>query len=166
MRQRNPHLLHEKLSANLKDIKPLLVKRDELIDVGCGEGHLYKALGHAKYTGIDRDLVSIKLARNAWPSVDFRNMDLYDLKGSWDVVVCSRVLVHLPDFEGAMKVLRRCARKYCVIIVATGPDRVEFESRNNVYFRTFSEGTLRSVGDCVIKDHQSYSTVIYAASSH
>lgn len=159
MRQAKPNEL-QKIDKNLKDIREFLKDGDTILDAGCGQGVFYKALGKRPgYTGIDRDAGEIEKAKEAWPEVDFRVGDLYDIKGEWDVVICSRVLIHLPDFEGAMKVLLGCAKRACIILVGTGGDVADDEGA--VWFRKFSTETLESVGKCEIRKRDPYATVIY-----
>lgn len=160
MRQSSPGNLW-KIRKSIADVQKLIGEGDTVLDVGCGQGHFFKILFPKKeglYTGIDRDAGEIAVAKEGWGG-DFKVMDLYDLEGQWDIVVCSRVLIHLPDFEGTMKVLLGCARKYCVLIVAMGDDRADNEGK--AYFRTFSGKTLESVGKCEIKKYSTYATVIY-----
>lgn len=162
MRQAKPEKI-EKVRQNLEDIKSFLKDGDTILDVGCGVGVFYKHLGEPPgYFGIDIDAGEISKAKEAWPEADFRVMDLYDLKGRWDVVICSRVLVHLPDFEGAMKVLLGCAKRLCIILVGIEHDRVGQEE-SGVYFRQFSEDTIRAIGDCTIIPRVTYATVAYGA---
>jgi 2-polyprenyl-3-methyl-5-hydroxy-6-metoxy-1,4-benzoquinol methylase len=159
MLQSAPHAI-KKIEKNIGDIKALLKDGDTIMDAGCGQGVLYTHLGKPEgYSGIDINAGEIREARIAWPDGPYKVMDLYDLKGSWDVVICSRVLIHLPDFEGAMKVLLGCAKRHCVIVVPTDGDKVSDEGTR--YFRSFSVETLSSVGKCEIKHHSPYSTVIY-----
>jgi 2-polyprenyl-3-methyl-5-hydroxy-6-metoxy-1,4-benzoquinol methylase len=160
MRQANPGKL-VKLRKNIADIKGLISEGDSVLDVGCGQGRLCLELfpKGGPYTGVDINEEEIEIAKAGLPEVDFRVMDLYDLKGEWDVVICSRVLIHLPDFKGAMKVLLDCAKKYVVLIVGISIDRAEDEG--GVHFRTFSGRTLESVGACEIRKYEPYATVIY-----
>lgn len=160
MRQANPSKLW-KLRKNLEDIRELIKDGDTILDVGCGRGVFYEVLGRpAGYCGIDIDAGEIEKAKETWPEAKFELKDLYDIKGRWDVVICSRVLIHHPDFEAAMKVLLGCAKRCCVIVVWVGADSAKDEG--GVWFRTFSETTLRSAGDCrIITHHDRYTTVIY-----
>jgi len=167
MLQSNPQNLG-KIEPNIGHLTDLLKPEDSLVDVGCGDGHLYDYLAnagfHNSYPGIDRDEQSIARAKARNQTVDYRVGELKDLRGSWDVVFCSRVLIHIPDLEENIRILRSCARKYCVLVLAVGGDRTEWSERFNSYFRWVSHETLKSLGDYEIKKHSPYCTVIYASS--
>jgi 2-polyprenyl-3-methyl-5-hydroxy-6-metoxy-1,4-benzoquinol methylase len=162
MGQQNPHQL-KKIRPNIEDLKSVLLPEDELVDVGCYQGHLYRELKHQKYTGIDLFEDNLNVARFEHPGASFLAGDLFSLEGLWDVVFCCRVLVHIPDFDKAVERLRSCARKHCAIVIPMGEDKTEKEriKGQTVYFRTFSEETVKSAGACEIRHHQPYSTVIY-----
>lgn len=159
MHQRNPHFL-KKIHKNLDDLKEFLKPEDELLDVGCCEGHLFHHLKHEKYTGIDLFPENIAEARRNHPTGRFEVCNLFDLKGQWDVVFCSRVLIHVPDFELAVKTLRSCTRKHCLVTLAMGIDRCERDVEG-CYFRTFSKETVYKTGPLEIRPHPQYATVIY-----
>lgn len=167
----------KKIRSNIVDLSALLRPEDSLLDVGCNIGSLYEKLNHANYEGIDIDPATIARAKERFPGVNFRCMDLFDLEGKWDVVFASRVLPHLP-FAETIKKLLECTNRLCVVlvvVVARGEtDQMVLENgaryeRPDSYFRTFSEETLYSAGDCRIirggveseDGRRRYSTVIY-----
>lgn len=162
--QDNPYKL-SKLKKNLEDFRAVWSPEDSLLDVGCNVGNIYKELGRPeKYFGIDLNADLISKARADYGD-KFEVGDLYELDKSADVVLCSRVLMHLPDLEPAIRKLRSAARKHCVLFIPVSTeDSCDIELRSDglfSYFRAFSEKTLREQGDCVIHEHQPYSTVIY-----
>ena len=158
MCQRNPHFL-KKIYKNIEDLKDFLGPDDELLDVGCGQGHLSHHLKHPKYSGIDLFPENIAEARSRHDG-KFEVGNLFDLKGQWDVIFCSRVLIHVPNFELAVKTLRSCARKYCLVTLPLGIDSCELE-KDGPYFRTFSRATIDATGPIEVREHTQYSTVIY-----
>ena len=151
-----------KISKNMDDLMEFLSPEDELLDAGCFKGHLYEALHHQRYTGIDLFYDNIKEARQNFPGVRFEQKDLFDLKGKWDVVFCCRVLMHIPRFRDAISILRRCARKKLIVVLPIGDDAMLLEDveGGRVYFRTFSEGMIQDTGGTVRLRHP-YSTAIY-----
>jgi SAM-dependent methyltransferase len=159
MFQSNPHFL-KKIYKNIDDLKEFLKPDDELLDVGCGHGHLCPRLGHEKYTGIDLFPENISEAKRLHPAGKFEVGDLFELKGQWDVVFCSRVLIHIPNFEQAVKTLRACAKKYCLVTLPIGGDVCDL-GRDGAYFRTFSEATIGATNPIEIRAHDLYSTIIY-----
>jgi 2-polyprenyl-3-methyl-5-hydroxy-6-metoxy-1,4-benzoquinol methylase len=148
-----------KLEPNYSDLAKVLKPEDSLIDVGCNIGEFCRRWKHNNYLGIDISAESVKAARERNPGYRFEICDLFDLLGTWDIVLCSRVLMHLPRFSAAVKALRNVTRKHCVLFVPMSVD--ECYKIGNSYFRMFSEQTIRKQGECVIYEHQPYSTVIY-----
>ena len=166
--QSNPHNL-KKISANLDDFRKILKPEHTFLDVGCHMGHVYDYLGRPeKYKGIDLSAALVKQARHDYPGADFEAKNLYGLEGSWDVILCCRVLMHLPDFEGAVEKLKSCARKYLVLVIPIGADAVNVENDRTTkksYFRTFSRQTILKTGATEIIKHEPYSTIIYKKES-
>lgn len=163
--QHAPHKF-SKLNANIVDLRRVLRTEDSLLDVGCNTGEMYRVLGHQNYTGIDFDLHYIETARGAFPNVPFHCQDLFDLSGLWDVVLCSRVLIHVAPFNEAMKRLIAAANRYLVIFAPVASEdcceKIRFE-KDILYFRRFSEHAFRAYGQCEIIKHHPYSTIIYIA---
>lgn len=163
MDQKNPEALG-KIWGSVTDIRTILIPDDEIADIGCCHGHMWKALGKPKnYTGFDFSQVNIDTARGLWPTVRFEVGNLFEMTGSWDVVICSRVLMHLPDFELAVERLKGMARRKLVIVIPLGQDKVMVEDAGkgrHTYFRTFKESRVLATGGKITK-HGRYSTVIY-----
>ena len=96
------------------DIKPYLdlVKRDNrVLDLGCGNGRIYKALRSKKidYLGIDFSKKELEWAKKNYPKVKFINADItktetYKNIGKFDVCFCLAVLHHIPG-EDLQKVV-------------------------------------------------------------
>ena len=74
-----------------------------ILDIGCGNGNISLALGSLGHevVGVDIDNESIAIAsgRNPFGHVSFRQTDVasMDLSDTFDAIVCSEVLEHLPD---------------------------------------------------------------------
>ena len=98
-------------SLNLKKIKTA-------IDVGCGNGRHLKSLGfqllNAKIIGIDQSVEEITKLQNEFSNHicknqnsyefimgDVRNIEIED--NSQDLVICSEVLEHVPNFKDVLK---------------------------------------------------------------
>jgi len=111
---------------NLKKIK-------KVIDVGCGNGRHLKSLGFkltdSEIIGIDQSVPEItKLNKefnesvckngNAYKFItgDIREMDVPD--NSQDLVVCSEVLEHVPNFEAVLEECYRILKPGSVMLVS------------------------------------------------
>lgn len=153
----------KKIQRNLEDLKAILSPEESLLDVGCNAGHVYGALGHENYEGVDLDIGAVQCARETYPG-KFRHADLFSLAGRWDVVLASRVLMHVPA-EDALRKLLSLAKKYCVVFAPIDQQDVcqliKLHDDQLCYFRKFSEHALRAFGDCTIHKRDPYSTVIY-----
>jgi len=162
MSQRDGWFL-KKINANIGHLKKVLRPQDSLLDVGCCEGYMSRELAHPNYQGIDLLESNVQRARELFPGVDFRQGNLFDLEGKWDVILCSRVLSHIPNYREAIERMKSCARRYLVIIVRVGDEcslREEIDRNGRRYFKTYTEEMLR-FGKCDIYRTDRDSTVIY-----
>jgi SAM-dependent methyltransferase len=108
-------------------VRPLGVR--DCLDAGCGQPYLLEALGRelgletygcdisdrvmddSHGTPVAREFRVLDLTRETWPERTF------------DLVVCSEVLEHIPDWPTAVANLARMARRYVLITVPTGKVR-------------------------------------------
>lgn len=100
-RQTRSKPLWPELQGYLQNVK----KEDQVLDVGCGNARIYKALQdkNIKYTGIDFVSEFIEENKQKYPKADFKLVDITK-KQSWgrvkkkfDVVFCIAVLHHMPN---------------------------------------------------------------------
>lgn len=166
MLQASPQKLG-KIDKCILNIKAVLKPEYSLLDVGCGQGFFYPKLEHENYLGIDLNESEIEQAKRNHPAGRFEVGDLFDLKGEWDVVVCSRVLIHVAPLDVAMEKLLAAAKKYLCLVVHVGnKDEVtEYVNRptGRFYFRVIDRSTLNKYGKCSIhEDGHHYSAVIYS----
>ena len=101
---------------------------DTVLDAGCGEGTLSRmiAMKGAIVTGTDISEPNVanakKIAEGEGLTIAFQTADLENLPfpdNSFDVVVCSHVLEHIPDFDKGLQEIFRVARKRVVFAVPT-----------------------------------------------
>ena len=107
----------------LKTVELLPVSATSVLDAGAGPGVLMNyflfAPGYTNVTAIDKR-VMLKMVEMS-PLQDFRIMDVCDLKfesNSFELVVCTEVLEHLPtekQFNEALQELRRVVSKTLLI---------------------------------------------------
>lgn len=165
MYQRRPNEL-DKIAPSIRDLKGILSPEDTLLDAGCCEGHLYEYLGHDKYTGIDIVPENIAAAKERLPNVRFEVWNVLELKEVWDVVFCSRVLMHLPNYEENVEMLRKIAKKKLVVVIPQRGSYTSIETnklgvRGTVMFRSFSGAELGPSNPEKVIKHEKFSTVIY-----
>jgi SAM-dependent methyltransferase len=109
-----------------------------VLDLGCGEGrHAVAAARDAgEVVGVDLDPDRLRAAREDYDTYaegtpgSFLRGDALSLPfadDAFDVVVCSEVLEHIPDYEAALGELRRVCRPGGTLAVSVpreGPERV------------------------------------------
>lgn len=117
---------------------------DRVLDLGCGEGrhaHGLHVLGGLDVVGVDLDEASLQKARDGLASLpprpegdpgrtefltgDATRLDFAD--GSFDAVICSEVLEHLPDYDAALREIRRVLRPHgrlCISVPHAWPERL------------------------------------------
>lgn len=86
-----------------------------LLDVGCGNGRLYKFLKteNTDYIGIDNNRAFLKIAKQKYPKTKFKYADAIRLpfpSKSFDSVWCIAVLHHLPIKTLRLKACKEIAR--------------------------------------------------------
>lgn len=107
---------------------------ERFLDVGCGEGrHTIGAYLHADVEAIGVDLSEKDLAtardraeqfvdpENKNRSLHFQTANALELPfedNSFDKVICSEVLEHIPDFQGVLKELQRVVKDDGVIAIS------------------------------------------------
>lgn len=96
------------------------VQGDSVLDAGCGRGHLAALMAcadpGAKVVGVDL----APPAKEGPANLSFVEGWLGRLPfadGSFETVVCTHVLEHVPDLEGALADLRRIARRRLILVV-------------------------------------------------
>ena len=109
-------------SANeiIKDILPSLIrnkKSPSILDLGCGNGHLYEFLNshkEIKYTGVDFSKPLIEAARNNYYDANFVIADINNLtkvlKNDFDLIIFSHVLEMLESPEKALFIARKFSK--------------------------------------------------------
>ena len=88
-----------------------------VLDAGCGEGYVYRAMkkrGYSgKWTGYDISPEAIEYARHESPEVEWQTAGVERLPfpdRSFDLVLSSEVLEHLPDPRSAVSAFRGSSR--------------------------------------------------------
>jgi len=136
---------HRHLRRIIKEmIRPL--KFQSVLDVGCGQGSLLAELKlefpAIKPTGVDVSLSAIEFARRRVPDGDFRVLDVTEasLDTSYDLVICSEVLEHIPNDLIAIRNLKKMTKKY--LLVSTPQGRMRGFEKQIGHVRNYASGEL------------------------
>lgn len=130
------------LTARLNHLS--LTPGDRVLDLGCGEGrhiHGLHMLGGIDAIGVDLDEASLQKARDGLATLpprrdgDFHMTQFMrgDATGlpfpdaSFDALICSEVLEHLPDVNAALAEIRRVLKpdgRLCITVPHAWPERL------------------------------------------
>jgi SAM-dependent methyltransferase len=132
-----------------------MLKFDSLLDVGGAEGYMsavVKKLFDVKVRSCDLSDEACKRAKEIF-DVDADPVDSVSLPypdSSFDILLCSESLEHIPKYEAVLKELLRVARKAVVVTVPhDGPKAVAENIRNKVPHGHIHDFTLASFKDLV-----------------
>jgi len=153
-------------TVNFKHFK--LEKGDVVLDLGCGEGrHVISAYLEEEVTSIGVDLCLDDLKTTAEkfePFAEEENseksfnltcasaLQLPFPDNSFDKVICSEVLEHIPDYEGALKEINRVLKPgglFCASVPRFWPEWIcwyysdEYHENEGGHLRIFLETQLR-----------------------
>lgn len=98
------------------------IPRPRLLDVGCGSGYYSEVFSTllpdgVDYTGVDYSDAMIERARARYPSASFEVADATRLPhadGAYDIVFNGVSLMHIIDYQAAIREAARVAARYCV----------------------------------------------------
>lgn len=106
----------------LSNVKPGM----KVLDVGCGDGVLSLMMAEkgAEVVGVDLSVPNIKAAKKYAGKIraSFLTGDVENLpfdNDSFDLVVSSHVLEHLPDFDRGLREVMRVTKKRAIIAIPT-----------------------------------------------
>jgi SAM-dependent methyltransferase len=92
-------------------------KGERVLDVGCGNGRIFKALSGqgVEYFGVDQSCALIKICQEKYSGQSFVVADIADLgvisKYDFNWVFCVAVLHHLPGFDSRLNALKQLKNK-------------------------------------------------------
>jgi len=114
-----------------------------LLEVGCGSGYYSEVFatllpGNVSYTGIDYSEVMITRARARYPSAAFEVADATRLPYSdnaFDIVFNGVSLMHIIDYQAAIREAARVAARYCIFHSVP-----VFDDHRTTYLRKYAYG--------------------------
>lgn len=125
------NIVYRRLIANFERHLLALLTQSvprSMLEVGCGEGHWIAQIGERmpeiELVGLDIGIEVLQEARQASPSAQFLQGSALGLpfaSNSFDHVLATEVLEHLPDPAAAVAELARITRRHCVISVPYEP---------------------------------------------
>ena len=119
------------------------IAEPRVLEVGCGSGcysEVFATLvpGGVRYTGVDYSDAMIAHARLHYPSIAFEVADATALPypdGAFDIVFNGVSLMHIIDYEAAIREAARVADRYCIF--HTVP---VFDDHRTTYLRKYAYG--------------------------
>jgi len=101
---------------------PALESCGSVLDVGCAAGSFFSIIRTLKpeirYVGVDVSPKMVTMARSLYPAARFEVSDGSRLSfqdGAFDLVLCTGVLHHNPNYEEIIREVYRVAAKGCIL---------------------------------------------------
>ncbi len=119
------------------------IPRPRLLEVGCGSGYYSEVFatllpGVVNYTGIDYSDAMIARARARYPSMVLEVADATKLPyadGAFDIVFNGVSLMHIIDYQAAIREAARVAARYCIFHSVP-----VFDDHRTTYLRKYAYG--------------------------
>jgi SAM-dependent methyltransferase len=92
-----------------------------ILDVGCALGesirHFAKVWPHATLHGIDFSTTAIARCKDELGKMAIFSVgDFVDIEGRYDIIYCSNVLEHFPDFDTKARQLAKHCNRLCILV--------------------------------------------------
>lgn len=114
--------LKELYASERRFLEPALEGCTSVLDIGCAAGGFFPMLRALRpgirYLGIDTSSEMIRQARLSYPEAEFHVMDGSHLplpESCFDLVLCTGVLHHNPNYSEMIQELYRVASKGCLL---------------------------------------------------
>ncbi|MFC1825540.1 glycosyltransferase [Thermodesulfobacteriota bacterium] len=101
--------------------KFLVPEGRSILEFGCGTGELLNSLRPKKGVGIDFSPEMLKIAKNKYPDLEFREADMESTDHwgeTFDFLIMADVVGHLQDIEEAFRRLRPFCRRSTRVIIS------------------------------------------------
>lgn len=109
---------------------------DNILDIGCARAGLLKVLGipQDRYTGFDISKTMIKQNKKDYPNAGWDTGNITNLPyndNSFDVVVCSDVLIHVPQdqWHQALDECLRVANTYVLLVIRNKIGKTKYSTQ-------------------------------------
>jgi len=123
------------MKALIDLLKKIETKNKNLLEIGCSSGYYSEVIKRAgfdlNYEGCDYSAEFIKLAKERYPRINFKvsdatNLDYQD--NQFDIVISGCCLLHIIDYELAIKEVARVAKNFVIF------HRTPIISKNQMVF--------------------------------
>jgi 2-polyprenyl-3-methyl-5-hydroxy-6-metoxy-1,4-benzoquinol methylase len=98
----------------------------QILDLGCGQGHLTEkmrqALQTAEFSGLDYSVSAIEYAHDHFPGIEFAVGDACQsiyTNGFFDVVVCNNLWEHVPDPLSLLSKIKATLKPGGYLVIST-----------------------------------------------
>lgn len=99
------------------------LRQPRLIEIGCGSGYYSEVFAHllpsgVHYAGVDYSTAMVAQARARYPAAQFAVADAARLpypEASYDIVFNGVSLMHIVDYESAIREAARIAGSHCIL---------------------------------------------------
>jgi hypothetical protein len=128
-------------------IKHGIEKASSVLDIGCGDLEVVKALNISGYLGVDQSAQAIEIARRARPDWQFRLAPEPDVPPA-DMVLCMEVLIHQETEAAYRAMIAVLAEKTLGTLLVSGFQASSEAIQNNpmLFFYEPLEESLRRTG--------------------
>ena len=118
-----------------------------VLDVGCGDLEVVKALSLRNYLGVDQSPAALDIARSARPDWTFVRAPAEDAAPA-EFVLCFDVLIHLETMQGYRAIIDYLAQKTESVLLVSGYDADDEAIRTNpmVFFHEPLSESLKRTG--------------------
>jgi 2-polyprenyl-3-methyl-5-hydroxy-6-metoxy-1,4-benzoquinol methylase len=115
--------LMEMISVSAKSVEGRKVR---ILDIGFGNGSLSNFIAQQGYevVGVEESQSGVKIAQQSYPDCKFIAASIYDfpyeqLENSFDIIISTEVIEHLPYPRELAKVAKRCLKNDGTVILTT-----------------------------------------------
>lgn len=105
-------------------LKPYLLNKASLLDVGCGPGTITAdfsvPITNGIVIGVDKDYNLLQIVTNTYPHIEFQVGDISQLPfgdGTFDIVHAHQLFQYLPDAPGAITEVKRVCKPGGVVAI-------------------------------------------------
>lgn len=109
---------YEGLKSLFRSVVPPGAK---VLEVGCGTGEILHTVCPGEGLGIDLSSDMVEIARRKYPSLSFEvgNIETFHFKTTYDYVIMSDLVDHLPDIWKALRGLEGALRDGTTLVIST-----------------------------------------------